>query len=192
MTVHSAIKPRGGSDDCFGEGFCTVSEVVSATPVFWRLTDFYCNGKGCYPGFYRRMISSASKLPPAQHKPYTRRQSVVLVLICTFFGAAAQVLMKIGGSKLHGFEPMRILLNAPLVAGYAFYGLNTVMLMMALRDGELSKLYPVIALTYVWVNVLSMFIFHEVLNPWKVSGILAIMLGVGVLGQATAASADHS
>lgn len=132
------------------------------------------------------MISSASKLPQSQHKPYTRRQSVFLVFVCTIVGAAAQVLMKVGGSRLSGFDPLRILMNIPLLMGYAFYGINTLMLMMALRDGELSKLYPIIALTYVWVNVLSLFIFHEAINPWKVFGIMAIMLGVAVLGQSGA------
>ena len=39
--------------------------------------------------------------------------------------------------------------------------------MLALRDGELSLLYPVIALTYVWVTVLSLVIFHEAMNPFK-------------------------
>ena len=29
------------------------------------------------------------------------------------------------------------------------------MLVLALRDGELSMLYPIIALTYVWVTLLS-------------------------------------
>jgi drug/metabolite transporter (DMT)-like permease len=131
------------------------------------------------------MISSATKLPREQHKPFTRPQSVILVFICTVFGAAAQVLMKIGGAKIHGIDPIHLLMDLPLLAGYAFYGLNTLMLMVALRDGELSKLYPIIALTYVWVNILSYFFFHEIMNVWKVSGILAIMAGVSVLGQSS-------
>ncbi len=127
------------------------------------------------------MISSASKLPPAQHKKFTRRQSVVLVFLCTIVGAAAQVFMKVGGQRIHGLDAS-ILTDYPLLAGYALYGLNTLMLMLALRDGELSKLYPIIALTFVWVNILSILFFHERINPWKISGIIAIMAGVSVLG----------
>ena len=129
------------------------------------------------------MISSASKLPPAQHKQFTRRQSVILVFLCTVVGAAAQVFMKIGGTRIHGID-VSIITNYPLLAGYALYGINTLMLMIALRDGELSKLYPIIALTFVWVNILSIIFFHERINPWKVSGIIAIMVGVSVLGGA--------
>jgi drug/metabolite transporter (DMT)-like permease len=112
--------------------------------------------------------------PPAQS--FTTRQSVLLVFLCTLIGAAAQ---------LHGFDPARILTDLPLLAGYACYALNTLLLMLALRDGELSKLYPIIALTFVWVNILSIVLFQERLNAWKVAGMLAIMSGVAMLGRAS-------
>lgn len=110
-------------------------------------------------------------------------QSVILVFFCTVLGAAAQVFMKIGGTQFHGLN-IGLLHNWQLLAGYALYGTNTLMLMIALRDGELSKLYPIIALTFVWVNVLSVLYFGEQINRWKVCGILAIMAGVSVLGAA--------
>jgi drug/metabolite transporter (DMT)-like permease len=47
----------------------------------------------------------------------------------------------------------------------------------------LSLLYPVIALTYVWVTVLSILIFHDDINPWKLAGIVLIVSGVAVLGK---------
>jgi multidrug transporter EmrE-like cation transporter len=114
----------------------------------------------------------------------TTRRSVVLIVLCTFIGAAAQVLMKIGGSHIHGFN-LALLTNFPLITGYAFYGLNTLLLILALREGELSKLYPIIALTFVWVNILSMIIFHEQINVWKIAGIVVIMSGVTFLGLAS-------
>jgi multidrug transporter EmrE-like cation transporter len=63
------------------------------------------------------------------------------------------------------------------------YGLSTVLLVIALRDGELSLLYPVIALTYVWVTLLSFLVFHESINPLKMAGIAIIVTGVTVLGR---------
>ena len=115
----------------------------------------------------------------------TTPRSVVLIVICTFVGAGAQALMKIGGSHIHGFDLPGLITNYPLVAGYACYGLNTLMLMLALREGELSKLYPIIALTFVWVNILSMTLFHEQINVWKIAGIAIIMCGVAFLGSAS-------
>ena len=47
---------------------------------------------------------------------------------------------------------------------------NALLLILALRDGELSMLYPIIALTYVWVNLLSMYFFHDQINLLKSAG----------------------
>lgn len=72
--------------------------------------------------------------------------------------------------------------NTHLLAGYSLYGIFTVLLVLALRDGELSILYPVISLTFVWVAILSTLLFNEVLSVTKVLGISIIVAGVAVLG----------
>jgi len=108
---------------------------------------------------------------------------MALVLSCTVLGAAAQMLMKIGLDHLGHPGIMGYLTSLPLLAGYSLYGLNTVLLVFALRDGELSILYPVIALTYVWVTVLSVYFFHESLNVFKLLGVAVVVAGVAVLGR---------
>ncbi len=65
-----------------------------------------------------------------------------------------------------------LLTNLPLFSGYALYGLNTILLVLALREGELSMLYPIIALTYVWVTLLSYALLHEPQNLYKNAGIV--------------------
>ena len=106
-----------------------------------------------------------------------------LVFGCTILGAAAQILMKTGANVLGSTNPIDILTNPPLFAGYCLYGLSTILLVLALRDGELSILYQVISLTYVWVTLLSVWFFNETLNPFKVAGIAVIVVGVAVLGR---------
>ena len=112
-----------------------------------------------------------------------RRQPVGLVFCCTILGAAAQILMKTGAN--HMAEPglLAMATNLPLMAGYCLYGISTLLLVLALKDGELSLLYPVIALTYVWVTILSFLIFHDSINSWKLLGIVLIVAGVAVLGK---------
>jgi multidrug transporter EmrE-like cation transporter len=95
----------------------------------------------------------------------------------------AQILMKTGMEHFRP-EPVALLTNLPLIAGYALYGINTVMLVMALREGELSVLYPIIALTYVWVTLVSYIRLHEPPNIYKNVGVTAIVLGVIVIGRA--------
>lgn len=106
---------------------------------------------------------------------------------CTLLGAAAQVLMKSGAETVAHPGVVGVLLglftNLTLLVGYCLYGLSALLLILALRDGELSLLYPVIALTYVWVTVLSVALFHETINIFKLTGITTIMIGVMVLGR---------
>ena len=103
-------------------------------------------------------------------------------------GAAAQILIKLGSHSIGEHASLidtalGILLTPSLFAGYSLYGVNTVLLVMALRHGELSILYPVITLTYVWVTGLSVFMFHDSMNIWKLLGIAVIIGGVAILGR---------
>ena len=140
------------------------------------------------------MTTSAAAVP----QPATKhsRKPVYLVLGCTVFAAAAQVLMKFGAmhpmpgislsdpsSTIAFFAAL--LGNWQLLLGYSLHACNAFLLIMALRDGELSMLYPIIALTYVWVNLLSMYFFHEHLNLWKSVGIGLVIGGVALLGKAS-------
>ena len=131
-----------------------------------------------------------SSLVAPLRQPLTRRQSIALVFCCTLIGAAAQILMKVGANRLHGgpgagwaaYVPL-VARNLPLLMGVSLYGLFTVMLILAMRDGELSILYPVIALNYVWVTILSLWFFSESMNPFKALGISTIVAGVVILGR---------
>ena len=76
-----------------------------------------------------------------------------------------------------------IFTNPYLFAGYSLYGLSAILLILALRHGELSILYPVIALTYVWVAILSVVIFHENMPYLRMLGIATVVCGVAVLGR---------
>jgi multidrug transporter EmrE-like cation transporter len=106
-----------------------------------------------------------------------------LVFCCTILGAAAQILLKMGANQLVHPTPLSVLRTPALFAGLGLYGISTVLLVLALRDGELSLLYPVIALTYVWVTALSFMVFHDRVSPMKLTGIAIIVIGVGVIGR---------
>lgn len=112
-----------------------------------------------------------------------RRKNLILVLACTVLGAGAQVFFKLAGAALGPSpSPVQMLTCLPLIAGYILYGFSTILLSFALRHDELSSMYPIISLTYVWVMFLSVWVFREALNPFKVVGVAVIMLGVAVLG----------
>jgi drug/metabolite transporter (DMT)-like permease len=127
-------------------------------------------------------LSTAAESVSVNPDPATRRRMVLMVAGATLLSAAAQILMKIGMNHFR-LDLLAVLTNLPLIAGYALYGLFTVLMVAALREGELSLLYPIISLSYVWVTVLSYFIFHDTLNPLKLVGIAGIMAGVAMLGR---------
>ena len=121
-----------------------------------------------------------------------QRRSFLLVVCCTIIGAAAQVLIKKGAGAL-GPSPtmvqtaLAMLLTPALFAGYSMYGVSTILLVLALRHGQLSLLYPVFAMTYVWVTILSVVVFHESMNVFKLAGIAVIVGGIAVLGMGKSA-----
>jgi multidrug transporter EmrE-like cation transporter len=132
-------------------------------------------------------------VPPADsasadvRRAASRRKGIGLVVICTILGAAGQILIKTGANTLVNPTPWSTFLafftNPPLFAGYCLYAVMTVLFIFALKDGELSILYPIISLTYVWVAGLSIWYFHDTLNWAKLVGIVTIVTGVGVLGK---------
>ncbi|MGO9230672.1 MAG: hypothetical protein ACLQKA_15890 [Bryobacteraceae bacterium] len=121
---------------------------------------------------------------PASANPNSaaRGRMILMMAGATLLSAAAQILMKIG---MQHFTPnlLAIVTNLPLMAGYSLYGLFTLLMVLALREGELSLMYPIISLSYVWVTALSYFIFHDTLSPLKLLGIAGIMAGVAMLGR---------
>ncbi len=126
------------------------------------------------------------------------RKSFALVFCCTLIGAVAQILIKKGTTQLGAHitlgqvahDPtlfisfsLGVITNFKLFLGYVFYGMNTFLMALALKGRELSRLYPIIALTYVWVTLLSLFLLPgEHMNAFRAAGIFAIVSGVSILG----------
>jgi uncharacterized membrane protein len=52
----------------------------------------------------------------------------------------------------------------------------------ALKGGDLSVLYPFVALAYIWVSLLSVKFLGEKMNKFKWLGIALIIIGVSFIG----------
>jgi multidrug transporter EmrE-like cation transporter len=141
-------------------------------------------------------LSSVTTLPDVRIVDADkRRRAVLIVICCTLIIGAAQYLIKLGANQLAAQHSVRggtvsleaavlgIFTNPAIFGGYCLYGIFTVLFVIALRDGELSILYPLISLGYVWVAIIGVLAFHEAMNPLKLTGIAIIMAGVTVLGR---------
>jgi drug/metabolite transporter (DMT)-like permease len=118
--------------------------------------------------------------------PAKRNLAIYIVLACTLLVAIGQYLIKLGANRLSHAgllaTAIGIITIPQLFAGYCLYALFTVMFVYALRHGELSILYPLIALGYVWTTITAVVVLHESMNAYKIVGLLVIICGVAVLG----------
>lgn len=116
--------------------------------------------------------------------PAEKRRSILLVILFTLLSAPAQYLIKTGATRIGAHPSIAgLITNVPLISGLALYGCGAVMMVLALRHGELSVLYPMISLSYVWVAILAVMVLHEHMNAPRIAGIIVIMAGVTVLGR---------
>ena len=111
----------------------------------------------------------------------TEPWSIGLVIAATLVGAFGPILLKKASSKKLS-RLKSLMTNYHLFGGVALYAFGTLLFIPALKGGELSVLYPFVALTYVWVSLLSVKFLEEKMNSRKWMGIILILIGVSFIG----------
>lgn len=109
------------------------------------------------------------------------KKAILLILITTFLTSAAQILFKTTANDLV-FDIVKIITNYNLLIGLLLYLIGGILVIISFRYGEITILYPILATSYVWVNLLSNYFFEEQINVFKWTGIAAIIIGVSLLG----------
>lgn len=110
----------------------------------------------------------------------TPLSSILLVLVGSFIGSFGAVFLKAGSATLQR-NLRSFLLNWRLLAGIAFYLASSVFFVLGLKKGELTILYPLVSLGYVWTLMWSRVFFHEPLTRTKFVGLGTILAGVILL-----------
>jgi drug/metabolite transporter (DMT)-like permease len=72
--------------------------------------------------------------------------------------------------------------NTKFLAGIPLYFCSSVIFVSALRGGELSVLYPMVSLGYIWVTLNSRIFLKEPINRFKLAGVSFIVLGIILIG----------
>ncbi len=109
-------------------------------------------------------------------------KSVLLVVIATLFTTIAQLLFKLG-SVAEGFYFGPLPINVTIIAGFLSYAAAAFIFIRALKGSELSVLYPVWSLSFVWIFLVSLFILNEPISIFNWFGILLIITGVSLVGK---------
>jgi drug/metabolite transporter (DMT)-like permease len=107
--------------------------------------------------------------------------AIMLFIVVSAISAFSTFLVKISAPKITR-NIRRLIKNWQFFLGIALYGVSTILSLFALKAGELSVLYPFVALQYVWANILSKKYLGESITLLKWAGIGLIFLGVSMIG----------
>jgi drug/metabolite transporter (DMT)-like permease len=121
--------------------------------------------------------------------PATRFDSrLSLVALFLLADTAVQIVFKMAGDSLGSgaldFAWAVAALGSPLVwLAVALYFAVFILWMMVLQDMEISRAFPLQALTYVTVPAIGVLFFHESLDWQRTFGIAFILYGVLLIGR---------
>ena len=105
---------------------------------------------------------------------------MLLVVIASVIGSFGAVFLKFGALNLE-LTVMGMLRNWRLMVGIALYLLSSAFFMAGIKNGELTVLYPMVSLGYIWTLIWSRIVFKEPITRFKVGGLAMIIVGIAVL-----------
>jgi drug/metabolite transporter (DMT)-like permease len=110
----------------------------------------------------------------------TPLSSIILVLFGSFIGSFGAVFLKLGAEHMKG-SLARLLNNYWLAVGILLYLLSSVFYIMGLAQGQLTVLYPMVSLGYIWAIIWARLFFKEPFTIAKVGGLAMIIVGVALI-----------
>jgi len=106
----------------------------------------------------------------------TTKRAIVLILMTSLCAGAGQLFLKYATS-----QPS--IINVYFAEWFFLYLVAIILMTLSFREGELSVLYPSLAISYVWVILVSpIFITTETLTFFKILGSILIFIGVSLIG----------
>ena len=72
-----------------------------------------------------------------------------------------------------------------LFGGFTIYVTGALLMILALRNGELSVLQPINSMSYVFSALVAYFVLHEEIPPINIIGIFLIVSGIIVIGRSS-------
>lgn len=111
----------------------------------------------------------------------TNIYAIIGVIIATFVAAYGSLYLK-KGSATFTLSLFKAIKNIPLLIGVFFYFFSSIIFIISIKYGELSVLYPIASLNYIWSIFLAMKYLGEKMNTFKWMGIFLIMVGVVLIG----------
>jgi len=111
-------------------------------------------------------------------------RSMLMVFLAGIVGSFGAVFLKLGAMRLN--KNVMSFVNSRLILGVFLYLGSTVIYLSALKGGELSVLYPMVSLGYIWTLLWAKLFFGESMTRYKIGGLGLIVVGVVLVGLGSA------
>ena len=107
--------------------------------------------------------------------------SIVWVSVGAIIGSLGAAGLKAGADHLQ-LNVRALLTNWKLALGLSLYLISTVFYVKGISRGEISVLFPLVSLGYVWTSLWSKLFFGESMTRAKFAGLGLIIAGCVLLG----------
>ena len=114
-------------------------------------------------------------------KQNTKNIAIILILLTTLLTSSAQLFYKFGASRFD-LSLAGTLYNNYFIFGTVLYLIAGLLALLSFRKGEVTVLYPILATSYVWVTIYSVYLLGEKINFFKIIGMLTIVCGISFIG----------
>jgi transporter family protein len=105
--------------------------------------------------------------------------TILLMIASSILGAFGVLFFKFASKKV-SFDIFSWIFNLKFIIGALFYGFSFILLIIALKLADLSIVYPLYALNYVWVALLSHYVLREKIYFKNWIGFILIVIGIAL------------
>ena len=118
----------------------------------------------------------------------TPLSSMLWIVAGGVIGSLGAVGLKAGAGRLK-FTAMDLLTNWQLIGGVLAYLASSLLFLKGMKHGELSVLYPLVAMAQIWTLLWGRLMFKEPITRYKVIAVVLILIGVALIGFGNAQTA---
>ena len=102
-----------------------------------------------------------------------------LIVLGSIIGSFGNLLVKKGTQQYALWQLWR---SSWMWWGILFFVISTLLYLVILPKVELSFVYPLSSMTYIWTTFLSLKFLGEKMNVWKWIGLMGIIVGIILIG----------
>jgi len=116
---------------------------------------------------------------------------LLILLIGLVFESTGVVLLKKGMTQVNGVNTLRLgevvrvvkagITNPQILLGVLFEALFFICLLVLLSRSDVSLLWPLTGLSFVFATFAALFFLHEHVSPIRWAGVVLIMMGAGLI-----------